>query len=223
MQPFGGGGHRQHYTGQSHHRHHHHHGGHQHRQSYQQPSQRHPGQPMLDYNTSTKIPPSWSPEWEESYPFLDWTKDIEFWASGTDLGYQQIATQVASRLGGIAREMAREIDINVLRDGCLHDFQDGNGPRQVSGLEYLLEGLKSRFAPLGDETSMRALSNFMKFKREPGENIDQVLTRFDTLKFRAERNGQLTMGITSISYTLLMALHLSPDNWNRYLQPFNGN
>ena len=52
------------------------------------------------------VPPSWTPEHEETYPFRQWMHDIVLWSMATDLTAQQQAPMIVLSLGGSARMSA---------------------------------------------------------------------------------------------------------------------
>ena len=60
-------------------------------------------------NFNYRIPPSWSPENDQSYSFRAFMTDISLWIMLTDLHPHQQCAAIIMRLGGSAREMARMI------------------------------------------------------------------------------------------------------------------
>ena len=216
----GGGHHGGHYR-HHHHRGHHHHG---HRQGGDHRSSHHGNQyiPRGYGSSTTKVPPAWSPEFEASYSFNEWYKDVIHWSMACELTVQQQASAVVQQLGGPARDLAREMDPMMLRDGGVIDTGDGQGPRQVTGLPFLIHHLKKRYAPLEEEVNMRAISQLMNFQKKPNEPIDLALSRWETVRHRAENNGGIDMPISGLSWQLLVALRFSAHDWQRILQPFQG-
>ena len=94
-------------------------------------------------------PPAWSPQMESTYPFRHYSRDLLLWSLATDLQPHQQASAVILRLGGQAREIAREITPEELVNGGMIDGV------QVDPLAFLIRGLQTRFAPLGEETALR--------------------------------------------------------------------
>ena len=45
----------------------------------------------------------------------------------------------------------------------------------------------SHFAPLVEEIRVEAIMDLMTFRKQPGENIDTLLTRFKSLRHRAQQ------------------------------------
>ena len=62
---------------------------------------------------STRNPPPWAPELEDSYPFRTWVLDAVTWCLSTDVDEQRKGSQLELALGSIARDLVREIDINT--------------------------------------------------------------------------------------------------------------
>ena len=140
-----------------------------------------------------KIPPAWDPSMEARYPFRLWVADVTLWAASTDLQPIQQAPAVALRLGGAARAMARELPMDQLQNGAWLDLNDGRGVQQVSGFMLLLLMLSRAFAPLQEESSLRAIQELLAFRRRDGETVDRLLVRFDVARSRAVTMGNFTM------------------------------
>jgi hypothetical protein len=83
------------------------------------------------------------------------------------------------RLGGTAKALAREIDIQVLAQGAVQDIGDGQGAVQHTGVTLLLYALARKFSPLDFETTVKAVAEFMSFRRIHGDSIDAALARWD--------------------------------------------
>ena len=74
----------------------------------------------LAMQSTFKIPPYWAPLLEtKGYPLAVWAKDIELWCAGTELTPQQMGPAMVQRLGGIARELMREVPIVLITNGRL--------------------------------------------------------------------------------------------------------
>ena len=113
---------------------------------------------------------------------------------------------MVQRLGGAARALAREVPPGELRDGRW-DAQNGV---QESGLALLIRGLARRFGAFAIETSTRCIIERLTFKRRQSENVDEALSRFETL--RSEVRGQAVgfeLPIPVTCWLLLEAMHLS--------------
>jgi len=84
---------------------------------------------------------------ESMYHFRDWLADVRLWAEATDLPWANQGPAVALLLGGLAKELAREVPPDQLTNGVNSDFGDGSGPTWHSGLDVLLRGLTRTLAP----------------------------------------------------------------------------
>ena len=93
---------------------------------------------------------------EDRYPFRMWVQDITLWSLSTNVDPVRQGPLVAMNLGGSAKALAREMDMQTLIQGQMMDMQDGQGPQHVSGLTALIQGLKTRFMPLHEEMAIRA-------------------------------------------------------------------
>ena len=144
------------------------------------------------------------------------------WSTATDIDEGRKAAAVVLRLGGTARQLAREVDLHTLTNGANIDTGDGNGPQPFSGLAVLLRGLSRKYAPLGAEVTIKAVTEFMMFRRLPHEDIDNALMRFDLLRMRANGEG-FTMNALATSWYLLNALQVPHSQWPMLLSPLNGN
>ena len=84
-------------------------------------------------HSTSKVPPFWEPSLElRGYPFRTWLQDLDVWAAGTELQPEQQAPAVVQRLGGAARELARGVPTQQLRDGRV-DPQNGQITSSSSG------------------------------------------------------------------------------------------
>ena len=60
----------------------------------------------------------------------------------------------------------------------------------VDPVTYVLAGLHARFSPLEEESRLTAMTEMMAFARRPGETINSVLSRYETVRQRAAMEGQ---------------------------------
>eukprot|EP00971_Amphidinium_carterae_P292035 5797397-Amphidinium_carterae.1 len=171
---------------------------------------------------SLKIPPAWDPSWETRYSFRQWHRDILLWAAATDVPTQAQAAAICMRLGGAAKELTKELDMNIIQNGMVVDLGDGNGPVQLNGVAVVLRGLSKRFAPADGEQSVRALANVMSFQVLPNESIDEVLSRFEVVLSRASDEANFDAQPQAKAWMLLTGLRLPPEEWMHLLHPLNG-
>ena len=86
----------------------------------------------------------------------------------------------------------------------------------------LVNVLARRYAPLEAENTTKSISEFLSFKRLPGETIDSVLVRFDILRNRAQARAGFAVNWTGLSWLLLQSLGLNAEMWDRLLAPTGG-
>ena len=115
---------------------------------------------------NTKVPPGWAPG--RSYIFKHWIQDVTMWAMACDLKEEQKAPAVVLQLGGLAREVARDLNPESLQNGEVMDYHDGRGGQQRTGIEVLLRGLALRFAPLEVEVATQAVTALFQFRKRQG-------------------------------------------------------
>ena len=170
-----------------------------------------------------KVPPAWSPEWEDEYPFRMWLRNVVLWSIATDVPPEAQGAAVVLRLGGTARELSSEMEPEVLQNGRLMDLEDGQGERPVTGLAVLLKGLTRQFGQLNVEKAIRAIAEMMYWSIMPRETVDETLCRYEFVRHRAETQGGLDLGPTGSSWRLLTGLYIPPAQWIQLLAPFGGN
>ena len=163
-------------------------------------------------------PPSWSPEKESQYPFRHWMQDLLTWSIlATDLDASQQAAAIIMQLGGAARDLVRNLSYQEITTGGIL-----NG-MAVDPVTYLTTQLAMHFAPWGEEVRLTAMSELMNFHRMPHESTDALLSRFLTLRHKAQQNGAgLTMTWEGYSWLLLRACGANAGQLINILQPFQG-
>eukprot|EP00959_Pyramimonas_sp_CCMP1952_P192214 4019192-Pyramimonas_sp.AAC.1 len=62
-----------------------------------------------------------------------------------------------------------------------------------------MHSLAEHWGQLGEEERTAAAQVLMGFHRQPGERIDDLLTRCDIVRNRAQQAGQLTVGFEEAS------------------------
>ena len=168
-----------------------------------------------------RIPPGWAPEKERAYSFRNWLVDIRLWQAGTDIPAERQGPLVAMRLQGAARDMIRELDPNLMAHGRQIIDHQGNVIEQ-NGLDYVIELLTGRFAPLEQEIQLSAIHDLFTFRRSPGDATDSVITRFEIMIHRTNVLGNIQLQPPIKTYMLLQALGIHKERWAILLAPTLG-
>ena len=121
------------------------------------------------------------------------------------------------QLGGVTREYARALTPQELSHGGIV-----NGV-QVDPVTYLLSQLQTRFAPFEEEIRLCAMTEMVSVARRPGEDIDQLLTRYELVRARAASEGQFRMSVEGCAWQILRACGVGGNQLLMVLQPYNGN
>ncbi len=171
---------------------------------------------LTGHNFNYRIPPAWSPEQEQTYSFRAYMTDISLWIMLTDLQPHQQCAAIILRLGGAAREMARmmtpqEMAVGGMRNGVA-----------VDPVTYLLGALHSRFAALEEESRLTSMTEMLAFTKKPGETINELLARYETVRQRAAVEGQFVMSIEGCALQILRAIGIQAQHLFPLLQPFQG-
>ena len=89
-------------------------------------------------------------------------------------------------------------------------------------MTFLMHSLSERFAQLGEETRLAGITELMNFTRNGQERIDDLITRFDTIRTRADQQGQLAISIQGLAWIILRACQVNDMQLMTLLQPFWG-
>ena len=117
----------------------------------------------------------------------------------------QKGPQLELSLAGVARDLVREISLQVKVDGAAYDLGDGNGPQFFTGAAFILQGWAQRFMPLDDEQNFRAVADPHGFARWPGESIDAFLTRWEVVVQRARTRGGLNVSFQHSAWMFFLS------------------
>ena len=118
---------------------------------------------------------------ETRYPFRFWSQDLLNWAIlNNDIEPPRQAAAVLMEPRGSAQEFAREIPPQIILQGGMV------GGVMVDPLTYVVTHLAERFAVLGDESRISAMTELMMFQRRQNETIDALLSRLDLVRTRAQ-------------------------------------
>ena len=172
----------------------------------------------MNTGASSKVPPAWSPERDKFYPLRIWVQDLRLWSRATDIDEDKKGPCAAQRVGGSARELVRELDVDILANGMLLANAQGI-PVQTSGLECLIRAISRRYAPLEQELEIHCISEILMFKRAPGEDTDGVVSRFEIVRERALAGAGFDMSWIGFSFLLLTVLGISKAQWPLLLAP----
>ena len=164
---------------------------------------------------SYRVPPHWSPDRESrGYSFRNYITDLTLWIMLTDLAPHQQAAAIIMRLGGSAREMARTITPQeIIQGGVVNGVQ-------LDPVSYIIHGLHTRFAQLGEESRLVAMTEMMSFHRLPNESINDVLTRYEVVRQRARNEGQFVMTIEGCALQLLRTCGVSTQQFMQVIANF---
>ncbi|CAK9099803.1 unnamed protein product [Durusdinium trenchii] len=169
---------------------------------------------MQPFAASMRLPPRYDPS-DPSQTFRTWSQDLMLWSISSELQPHQQAAMIISQLSGPARELARSITPQEVFQGGVHN---GNHLDPVS---YLAQGLASRFAPLDDETRLRAAQDLLAFQRRQGETVDALITRFELTRSRARNDGGgAQVSVETGSLLLLRACGVTAEQFQALTQPF---
>ena len=166
--------------------------------------------------TTNRIPPRWSPDMRRGgYDFAHWINDLQLWMLQCEMQPHQQCAAIILRLGGTAREMTRTLTAQeIIRGGVIP------GQGHVDPVTFLLHGLQMRFAQLGEETRLEAMTAMMSFRRNDREPIDDMLARFDTLRVRAANVGQYVQSTEAYALQLLRAIGVNSEQIVNLLSPY---
>ena len=80
---------------------------------------RHSNPPPSHSHITNKVPLGWGPASNSSYSFDRWQKDLIYWSMFTDLPERSQGPAVLLQLGGMAREIAMEMNPADIQNGAL--------------------------------------------------------------------------------------------------------
>jgi len=163
-----------------------------------------------------KQPPYWEPDFEAIYPFANWQHDVGLWAASTDVTETKQGPLLFTRLGGLARALAVTIPLQQLQHGAYI------GGQLFSGVKLLLLGLGQSFAHFADEPCAKAMTEFLGFRRQQGETIDEAMSRWEMLHCNATEQSPCIMSVPGRTLLLLLALGVPKQVWGHCLSVTGG-
>ena len=122
------------------------------------------------------------------------------------------------RLGGMAKEMARAADTNIITHGQLVNAQGF----PETGPEHLVAGLQGRFGPSEVETSIKTIIELLTFRRGH-ESIDEAIARFEVLQNNAYSMPGFEMPTAVSAWLFLEAMEIPRNVWPLLFNTFGGN
>ena len=140
------------------------------------------------------------------------------WTMLADMLPHQQSAAIIMRLGGSAREVTRALSVQEITQGGPHPVTG----QQLDPVSYILAGLEARYGQLDDETRVAAMAKMLAFRRYPNEHINELLTRYDLVRDRAQTEGNFVMSIEGCALFLLQICHTSPHQLMNLMEPFNG-
>ena len=171
--------------------------------------------------SNAKVPPGWTPEKDKVYPLRTWVQDIRLWSIGTDVDALKQGAVAAMRIGGTAKELIRELDVNVLANGM--NFADDQGNLiHHTGLECLIRALSRRYAPLAQELEVHCIAEILQFRRNQGEDTDALISRFELTREKALNGAGFDMSWVGFAFLLLCILGIHKSQWPLLLAPTQG-
>jgi hypothetical protein len=169
-----------------------------------------------DMNGPMLIPPPWSPANHANYTFRAWFEDVGRWSIATELPAEEQSAAVILGLN----DTCDEIDTHILTNGT---FEEVGVPLVfVTGLEFLMRRLSRKYAPPAAKRSVDALNDIMTFGHRGGENVNELISRFDILKQRVRGATGLDPGPSGFAWMLLIGMRIPTDEWPSLLVPFQG-
>ena len=163
-----------------------------------------------------RMPPAWDPSNQAQYPFRRWSHDVMVWSVATEGDPARKAALLCMSLRGSAQELVRTLPPAVLVQGGLV-----NGAA-VDPLSFIMHQLAERFAALGEEVRLTAVTELLTFERQGAETVDNIINRFDVVRQLAHDQGQLVISVTGLTWLLLRAIGVSDQQLLTLLAPFNG-
>ena len=89
-------------------------------------------------------------------------------------------------------------------------------------MTFLMHSLSERYSRLGEETRLSSLTDLLTFSRQGQERIDDLISRFDTVRQAANNQGQLALSFQGLAWILLRACQVNDMQLMQLLQPFGG-
>ena len=141
---------------------------------------------------------------------------MQIWIHLTDLNVRQQAAAICMALRGGAQQMIRQISPQELQ----HGGRIGGVP--LDPVSYILTVLAIRFAQLDDESRLQSMTELWAFDKQPGEDINSLLARYDVVRERAYREGNFALTWEGASLQLIRACGIGANQLISLTQPYGG-
>ena len=98
------------------------------------------------------------------------------------------------------------------------------GGAQLEPVSYLITGLHLRFGQTYHDAKLAARTEFRSFGSCQGESVDCMISRYEVVRERAAADGEYTERPEICAMTLLGkdGINATPEQYDRYLEPFGG-
>ena len=85
-----------------------------------------------------------------------------------------------------------------------------------------MHALAEQFAVLGEENRIGTMADLLNFHRCNNESSDELLSRLDLIRMRAQEHGQMALSVQGVSFVLLRSVGVNDTQLLQLLQHFNG-
>ena len=173
---------------------------------------------------STKVPPMFSPEHDcgEQYTILDWVDDVKNWCMIAEVEPSKMGKLVQMAIDGTAKVLQKYIPDEVIAQGAVQDWRDGNGPLHRTGFEIVLKSALMLFPPNPQVIQLKAIAGWRNFHRRPGENTQNMLARMKIALYTAFYEGNHVVSQQDIAIKLVELFKLNHEQYLDYMKPYGG-
>ena len=157
----------------------------------------------------------------QGYPFRLWKRDAEVWMAGTELAWGKVGPAMVQRLGGTAKEILRELPIEVLTRGRRDET---SGLQIATGPEVIIGGLERRYGQMHVEASIMHIVELITFRRNGIESIDDAIDLLEATQARARDDvAGFSMPVAAQAWLFLEAMKIPRPVWPLLFQASGGN
>ena len=168
---------------------------------------------------------SWEPEFADDrdrpydfgYPLETWIRDVRRWLAITTIPESKQGFMISLSVGGAARMVLDDLDEDILVNGQVADFGDGQGRILHSGAECIFRTLRLKFPPglleARSQTGSESSEGIGSFCPYSGAIWKTMITRFNAKLNKADNQADLQVSRHFKSWLLLTILHLPEWKW----------